>query len=190
MTRLRLHKRGSMSAPVYLRAGAIGFLAATLLMTVSAAGQGMGPPGPRSEAEEESQEFSHGWGSPWHQSGGRQMEPAQLCKEHFAREAGFVAYLGARLELTSQQQPLWQSYEKQMMDGAEKQRQACLDNIASSSQTETALDRRDRLEKLLTAQLDALRSSRDSLNELYRSFSPEQRALVDHIQSRRFDLDE
>src|SRR5271156_617202 len=47
-----------------------------------------------------------GWGRHRHGGSFRPMAPGQVCKEHFAREAGFLAYMGAKLELTAPQQPL------------------------------------------------------------------------------------
>ena len=112
------------------------------------------------------------------------MPPDQMCKERFAREAGFLAYLGAKLELAGQQQPLWDTYQKAMTDSAAKQRQTCLDNVVSPHENLTALERRDRAEKLLTARLDGLRATRQPLEALYQSLSPEQRELLDRPQQR------
>lgn len=107
------------------------------------------------------------------------MMPEAICKERFAREAGFLAYIGARLELTAPQQPLWDAYHKAMMDAAGKQRQTCLENAIHPGSPLTALERRDRLQKILQARLDGLQSTRPSLEALYQSLSPEQRHVID-----------
>lgn len=107
------------------------------------------------------------------------MAPEARCKERFAREAGFLAYLGAKLDLTAAQQPLWNTYHQGMLDAAGKQRQTCLENSPGPDPHPTALERRDRLQKLLQARLDGLQSTRAPLEALYQSLSPEQRHLVD-----------
>ena len=128
-----------------------------------------------------------GDGSPmhhnWHRHGHRgfmAMAPGDRCKEGYAREAGFLAYLGARLDLSAQQQPLWDKYHQAMLDSAGKQRQVCLDNVSATQADVSALQRRDHIEKFLTARLDALHATRPSLEALYQSLTPEQRALLDH----------
>ena len=107
------------------------------------------------------------------------LAPEARCKERFAREAGFLAYLAAELDLTAQQQPVWDTYHKAMLDAAEKQRQTCLENKLGPDSHPTALERRDHLQKLLQARLDGLQSTRAPLEALYQSLSPEQRHLVD-----------
>ena len=74
----------------------------------------------------------HGRGG-WHHHGGGfgGVPPADMCKEAFARRAGFQAYLGAKLELTAQQQPLWDAFQQATMKSAANWRQVCLDNSAA-----------------------------------------------------------
>jgi hypothetical protein len=103
----------------------------------------------------------------------------RFCKERFAREAGFLAYIGAKLDLNAQQQPLWGTYHQAMMDAAGKQRQACVENILPPGSHLTVLERRDRAQKMLQARLDRLQATRPSLEALYQSLSPEQRRLMD-----------
>jgi Spy/CpxP family protein refolding chaperone len=115
----------------------------------------------------------------------RRMDPEQTCKRRFAREAGFLAYMGALLELTTQQEPLWDKYHQAMLDSATKLRQVCLDNLATPPWDQTALQRRDRMEKMLTARLDALHATRPALDALYQSLTPEQRAVLDRPRDQR-----
>ena len=129
---------------------------------------GDGPPHPH-----------RGWGRDIH-GGFPAMAPEQVCKERFAREAGFLAYVGAKLEVTAAQQPLWEKYHQAMLDSAGKLRQVCLDNANTAPAGVTALERRDRMEKFLTARLDALHATRPPLEALYQSLTPQQRALLDH----------
>jgi hypothetical protein len=141
---------------------------------------GAGPPRPPGE-------FRHHGMMGHHRFGGnfRPMSPDQACKERFARAAGFLAYVGAKLDLTAPQQPLWDKYRQSMLDSASKQRQFCLDNAGASPSSLTALERRDRMEKFLTARLDALHSTRPALDALYQSLTPSQRAILDHPRPGR-----
>jgi LTXXQ motif family protein len=126
-----------------------------------------------------------GWGRAHRAWAFRRMDPKQMCKQRFAREAGFLAYVGAILDLTAQQEPLWDKYRQAMLDSATKLRQVCLDNLASSPAEATALQRRDRMEKMLTARLDALHATRPALEALYQSLTPEQREALDRPRGRR-----
>jgi hypothetical protein len=107
------------------------------------------------------------------------MTPEQICRERFARLSGHLAYLGAELDLNAQQQPLWDVYQRAMLDAAGKGRQVCVENMMSPGSNLTALERRDRFQKMLEARLEFLRSTRQPLEALYQSLSPEQRRLVD-----------
>ena len=42
-----------------------------------------------------------------------------LCIEHFARSAGRLAYLEAKLELNAEQQPLWDKWRQAVAAGAD-----------------------------------------------------------------------
>ena len=103
----------------------------------------------------------------------------RFCKERFARDGGFLAYIGAKLDLNTQQQPLWDTYHRAMMDAAGKQRQSCLENVLPPETHLTVLQRRDRLQKMLQARLDRLQATRPPLETLYQSLSPEQRQAMD-----------
>jgi hypothetical protein len=113
------------------------------------------------------------------------MEPKQICTERYAREAGFLAYIGAKLDLTAQQQPLWDKYHQAMLDSFGKLRDVCVTNKSARHWSLTALERRDRMDRTLSAKLDALHATRPALEALYQSLSPEQRALLDHPRWHR-----
>ena len=164
----------------------IGMIAGASMLPIVAGAQeapAPAPPGHPMMGGSMSQDSDHGrggWG--WHRHGGGfpEMAPEKWCTEAFARRAGFLAYLGAKLELTPQQQPLWDAYQQATMKAAMNWRQVCLDNSTPPQNPLTALERRDRMEKLLTARLDGMRATRPPLEALYQSLTPEQRALVDH----------
>ena len=77
----------------WIRTIGVGAAASMIALTVAAQDRGpMGqPPGP------DGPHPGH-----WHEGSGWHMSPDQMCKERFAREAGFLAYLGAKLELNDQ----------------------------------------------------------------------------------------
>jgi len=157
------------------------------LMAAATFGQGIAPSAPEGGS---SVTAAHRFGPGFHHSGGQDgrhhfmthfkgIAPEQACKERFAREAGFLAYLGAKLDLNPQQQPLWDTYNKAMLDAAAKHRQTCLDNSITGDPHLTALERRDRLQKLLQDRVNGLLTTRPSLEALYQSLSQEQKRLVD-----------
>ncbi len=113
------------------------------------------------------------------------MNPKQICTERYAREAGFLAYLGVKIDLTAQQQPLWEKYHQAMLDSFGKVRDVCVANKSAPRWDLTALQLRDRMEKSLTAKLDALHATRPALEALYQALSPQQRELLDHPRGDR-----
>jgi LTXXQ motif family protein len=164
-------------------------IGASLMVAAVALGQPANPVAPPHMATgpsgDDQSPMARGWdrgGRGWRF---RRMDPEQTCKQRFAREAGFLAYVGALLELTAQQEPLWDKYHQAMLDSATKLRQVCLDNLATPPWDQTALQRRDRMEKMLTARLDALHATRPALDVLYQSLTPEQRAVLDHPRDQR-----
>jgi hypothetical protein len=102
-----------------------------------------------------------------------------MCVERFARSAGRLAYLQARLELTEAQQPLWDKWAAAVAAGGATERTDCVASLAGDKPPVSALDRDARLEKLLTDKLETLKTARPALEALYQSLSSEQRALFD-----------
>lgn len=107
--------------------------------------------------------------------------PQQRCEERLARRAGMVAYTGAKLKLTAEQQPLWDKLHAALRAAGDRQRQLCdaLGASAERGQT-TLLDRLDRAEQRLSDRLEALRQVRPALEQLYQALTPEQKGTIDH----------
>jgi hypothetical protein len=166
---------------------ALGMIVVPLFLAAAALGQGTAPPGPPAEPSANASEPGPpGW--PHHAMGEdrprfmrqfERMTPEQICRERFARLSGYLGYLGAELDLNAQQQPLWDAYQRAMLDAAGKGRQVCLQNMMTPDSNLTALERRDRFQRMLQARLDFLQATRQPLEALYQSLSPEQRRLVD-----------
>jgi hypothetical protein len=158
-----------------------GMVAGICLMTAAAVAQGQPDAAPATAGMGRDADFARpgphgGWGR--HENGGPEGREA-MCKESYAREAGFLAYLGAKLDLAPAQQPLWDNYHQAMLDAAAKLRQVCLENAGPPPSLPTALTRRDRMEKFLTARLEFLHATRPQLEALYQALSPEQRTVLD-----------
>jgi hypothetical protein len=115
--------------------------------------------------------------------GYEQHDPAawmkSRCIDHFARSAGRLAYLEARLQLTADQQPLWDKWRQAVAAGAEKERNDCLADVPAAGQRPTALERDSHKEKMMATKVATLQAARPALEALYQSLTPEQKAAFD-----------
>jgi hypothetical protein len=102
-----------------------------------------------------------------------------MCLDHFARSAGRLAYLEARLQLTADQQPLWEKWRQAVAGGAEKERNDCLADLPAAGQRPTALDRDSHMEKMMATKVATLEAARPSLEALYQSLTSEQKVAFD-----------
>ncbi len=107
-----------------------------------------------------------------------------MCVERFARSASRIAYLEARLQLTSDQQPLFDKWQQEVAGGAAKERDNCLASIPAAGQKPTFLDRESGIEKMMAAKLATMQASRPALEALYQSLTPEQRVAFDRPMHR------
>jgi hypothetical protein len=131
---------------------------------------------------------SKGFTKPMHRHFSRMRDPAfakDMCIEHFARSAGKLAYLEAKLQLTADQKPLWDKWEEATAAGSATMKDDCIASVPAKDTPSTALDRDNRVEKLLTDKLDTLKTARPALEALYQSLSPEQRIAFDHSTKGR-----
>jgi LTXXQ motif family protein len=104
--------------------------------------------------------------------------PQQRCIDRLAWRAAHRAYLETELNLTAQQQPLWDKLQGIAQSEQQRERQLC--SQIKPPQEMTALDRLDRAQQFLSARLDALNAAKPAVQALYQSLSPEQRAIFDH----------
>jgi hypothetical protein len=116
----------------------------------------------------------------WHHKFDRAARAKDFCLEHFARSAGRLAYVEAKLRLTADQQPLWDKWQQAVAAGAQQERDDCLASLPGDGARLTALDRDDRLQKMLSIKVDSLKAARPALTALYDSLTPDQRAIFDH----------
>jgi hypothetical protein len=104
--------------------------------------------------------------------------PKQSCIDRLARRVGLVAYIGAKLNLTAQQQPLWNKVQDTVNDETHQERKLC-DTIKPPAE-ETALDRLTRMEQMAAARTDGLKAVIPEVRRLYQQLTPEQRAILNH----------
>ncbi len=107
-----------------------------------------------------------------------------MCIEHFARSAGHMAYLEAKLQLTPDQQPGWEKWRQSVASGAEKERADCLADVPAKGVQPTALDRDTHLERKMAVKVESLQAARPALEALYASLTPEQRSVFDRPMFR------
>jgi hypothetical protein len=144
---------------------AVAMIGATAVMAQTAPDAPKGPPGKMGEH-------------------GRMMHDPQraknFCVNQYARAAGHVAYLEAKLDLTAAQKPLFQKWEQSVLGSAQKSRDACVTNVAATKPDArpTILDRETRMEKSLSEKLEALKAQRPALEALYASLTPDQQAQL------------
>jgi len=103
-----------------------------------------------------------------------------FCVSQYARAAGHVAYLEAKLDLTTAQKPLFQKWQQSVLGSAQKNRDACVTTVAAikPDAKPTILDRETKMEAMMTAKLDALKAQRPALEALYASLTPDQQAQL------------
>ena len=150
---------------------------------------------PSQQAQQASPGENHGGGqAPWMRAeGSRGMEgrrgmmmhrmmahrdPRERCEERLAWRAAMRAYVGAKLDLMAEQQPLWDKVQSIAQTEEQRERQLCA-NLRMREQ-ETMLDRLDRMQAFLSTRLEALQAAKPAVQALYQALTPEQRALFDH----------
>lgn len=104
--------------------------------------------------------------------------PQERCLDRLARRAAMRAYVGAKLDLTTEQQPLWDKVQSIAQSEEQKERQLC-SNLRPREQ-ETMLGRLDRTQALLSTRLEAMQAAKPVVQALYQALTPEQRAIFDH----------
>jgi hypothetical protein len=121
--------------------------------------------------------MAHHWQKPsptdmaaWHK---------QMCEDHFARAAGRLAFVEAKLDVTEAQRPLFGHWREAVMHNAEARKDACLAHQHTPGEHHTILERSAMMQKRLEDRLAALRAQEPALEAFYQSLSPEQKAEFD-----------
>ena len=104
-------------------------------------------------------------------------DPQERCEDRLAWRAAMRAYVGAKLNLTPEQQPLWDKVQSIAQTGEQKERQLCTN--PRPREQETMLERLDRMQASLSTRLEALQAAKPAVQALYQALTPEQRAIFD-----------
>jgi len=158
-------------------AGAAMLAAASIGVPVLAWSQSPAPPAaPAGPAGPEHREH-HGFGR-W----AKNVSPQQACTDRIAKRAGFVATIGFKLNLTDAQKPLWDKVvaTSQAAQANEKQICAALPASADARGKETIIDKMNRRQQMMQAQLQGLQQAEPAVQALYQALTPEQKAVLDH----------
>jgi hypothetical protein len=106
----------------------------------------------------------------------RQGDPQERCMDRLARHAARLAYVETKLNLTTQQQPLWDKVQSAAQTETQKERQLCA-SLKSGTES-TMLDRMDRMQQFLSARLEGLQAAKPAVQALYQALTPEQQAIL------------
>jgi hypothetical protein len=157
-------------------AGAAMIAAAAIALPVMAWSQN--PPQPPTPATAHDHSMhQHGWGR-W----AKDQSPQQTCTDRVAKRAGFVAYMGAKLNLTADQKPLWDKVvaATQAAQANEGKTCAALPASADDRLKETIIDKMNHRQAMMQAQLQGLQQTEPAVQALYQTLTPDQKAIVDH----------
>jgi hypothetical protein len=109
-------------------------------------------------------------GADWHQ---------RACTERYARIAGRLAYLQAKLELTADQRSLWDKWRDAVISGADQQRALCRQSPFRRGAHPTIVERQAHFGQITAARAQALQVAQPALEALYQALNPEQREVLD-----------
>jgi len=113
----------------------------------------------------------------------RRGDPQERCIDPLARRAARLAYVETKLNLTAQQQPLWDKVQSAAQIEEQKERQLCA-GLKPGAEL-TMLDRMDRMQQFLSARLEALQAAKPAVQALYQALTPEQQAIFNRPSGGR-----
>jgi hypothetical protein len=108
---------------------------------------------------------------------------ASMCGRMTSHIEGRLAFLKAELNITPEQEALWNTYASAVRDNAKAMGTRCTALMGDSgSASEKSLpDRLDAQEQFVAARLDALRATNKALKPLYQALSDAQKKLADQL---------
>ncbi len=109
----------------------------------------------------------------------RNFSPKDMCVEHVARRIGNRAYLKARLDLKPEQMALWNTFEKAADEVSAKDKARCASLPTEVKTPPNFMDRFNRREEMMKSRAESLSTVKPSLQALYASLTPEQKAVLD-----------
>ena len=98
----------------------------------------------------------------------------QMCEDGYAREAGALAYLDAKLELTAAQKPAFERWKQARLDIAKRRADTCATMERPRAERPGMVERMAMREEMLKRQLADIATERPALEAFYKTLSPEQ----------------
>jgi hypothetical protein len=109
-------------------------------------------------------------------------DPQQWCLDRLAHRAARYAYIEVKLNLTAEQQPLWDKVQSAAHTEEQQERQLCA--ALKPGAEPTVLERMDRMQQLLQARLNGLQAAKPAVQALYQALTPEQQAILNQPRGR------
>ena len=103
-------------------------------------------------------------------------DPQEWCLDRLAHRAARYAYMEVKLNLTAEQQPLWDKVQSAAHNEEQQERQLC--TALKPGAEPTVLERMDRMQQLLQARLNGLQAGKPAVQALYQALTPEQQAIL------------
>ena len=107
--------------------------------------------------------------------------PPDLCQEGYAHQSGYLVYLQARLQLTADEQTLWDRWQQKLQAAALAERTSCQAQRASQGSHPNAIQREDAFLQMAGAQIESIKASRPELQALYGALTPAQQEVFDRL---------
>jgi hypothetical protein len=104
---------------------------------------------------------------------------AQRCNDHYARAAGQLAFVEAKLDITGAQRPLFDHWRDAVLQNAQAHKSECIAHPFTPGEHHSVLERTAMMEKHLESRLAALQAQQPALEALYQALSPQQKAEFD-----------
>ncbi len=106
---------------------------------------------------------------------------ARMCTDMYAHHVGMVAELGARLDLSESQRPLFERWKTMVLDSAKSRETACLAHTPDMAHRPTLPEREAHMRERLKDRLAAMDAQEPAMDALYQSLSPAQKMELDQM---------
>jgi len=109
----------------------------------------------------------------------REFSPKAFCEERVARRIGSRAYLKSKLDLTPEQMPAWDAFQKAADEASAKEKAKCASLPTEMKEPPSMTERLNRREDMMKSRLEAMQAVKPTLLALYDKLSPDQKAVFD-----------
>lgn len=113
--------------------------------------------------------------------GDRTAWHARMCTDMYAHRVGMVAELGAKLDLTDSQRPLFERWKGVVLENAKSHQSECAAHTPDMGHRPTLLEREAHMREHLKGRLAAMDAQAPALDALYNSLNPAQKMELDHM---------